>query len=171
MRRMNRIKQVQDLFLSGLKPSEIAQRFGISKRMVELDLQDGRQNYQEVASQVDQHETIGKQITLLLKCQWLAMRDYQKFINENNKVGALRLVAEFHAKLMTLLQTTGLVREVPKTLILEDFNPFEDEEFMEEFDAIILKARAKRHKNLRIMKFFLFYKNGQCFLQKRSFPT
>jgi hypothetical protein len=119
VRRMNRIKQVQDLFLSGLKTSEIAQRFGISKRMVELDLQDGRQNYQEVASQVDQHETIGKQVTLLLKCQWLAMRDYQKFISESNKVGALRLVGEFHTKLMTLLQTTGIIREVPKAFILD----------------------------------------------------
>ena len=98
--------------------------------------------------------------TLLLKCQWLAMRDYQKFINENSKVGALRLVAEFHAKLMTLLQTTGLVREVPKKLILEDFNPFEDEEFTQEFDAIISEGTSERHKNLRIMKFFLFYKNG-----------
>lgn len=143
VRRLNRIKQVQDLVLSGLKPSEIAQRFGISERMVKYDLRDGRQNYVEAASQVDQHETIGKQMTLLLKCQWLAIRDYQKFANENSKVGALRLVAEFHAKLMTLLQTTGLVREVPKKLILEDFNPFEDEEFTQEFDAIILKARAK----------------------------
>ena len=143
VRRMNRIKQVQDLFLSGLKKSEIAQRFGISQRMVELDLQDGRQNYQEVASQVDQHETIGKQVTLLLKCQWLAMRDYQKFMSESNKVGALRLVGEFHTKLMTLLQTTGLVREVPKTFILDDFNPFEDEEFTEKFDTLILEARAK----------------------------
>ena len=111
--------------------------------MVELDLQDGRQNYQEVASRVDQHETIGKQVTLLLKCQWLAMRDYQKFISESNKVGALRLVGEFHTKLMTLLQTTGLVREVPKTFILDEFNPFEDPEFMEKFDAIILEARAR----------------------------
>ena len=143
VRRMNRIKQVQDLFLSGLKTSEIAQRFGISKRMVELDLQDGRQNYQEVASQVDQHETIGKQVTLLLKCQWLAMRDYQKFISESNKVGALRLVGEFHTKLITLLQTTGIVREVPKAFILDEFNPFEDNEFMEKFDAIILEARAR----------------------------
>ncbi|MFZ2087037.1 MAG: hypothetical protein WAU47_00555, partial [Desulfobaccales bacterium] len=44
-RRRARIKQVQDLFLSGLKKSEIAQKFGISKRMVDLELQDGRQNY------------------------------------------------------------------------------------------------------------------------------
>ena len=142
-RRMNRIKQIQDLFLSGLKRSEIAQRFGISKRMVDLDLQDGRQNYQNVAMGVDQQETIGEQITLLLKCQWLAMRDYQKFANENSKVGSLRLVGEFHTKLMTLLQTTGLVREVPKKFILDEFNPFEDPEFMEKFDAIILEARKK----------------------------
>jgi hypothetical protein len=140
---MNRIKQVQDLFLSGLKRSEIAQRFGISKRMVDLDLQDGRQNYQDVAMGVDQQETIGEQITLLLKCQWLAMRDYQKFANENSKVGSLRLVGEFHTKLMTRLQTTGLVREVPKKFILDEFNPFEDPEFMEKFDAIILEARKK----------------------------
>jgi hypothetical protein len=143
VRRMNRIKQVLDLYLSGLKISEISQRFGISRRMVEFDLRDGRRNYEEMASQVDQYETIGEQMTLLLKCQRLAMRDYQKFIAESNKVGALRLVAEFHAKLMTLLQTTGLVREMPKKFILEDLNPFEDEEFTQEFDALILKARAK----------------------------
>ena len=71
------------------------------------------------------------------------MRDYQKFMSESNKVGALRLVGEFHTKLMTLLQTTGLVREVPKTFILDDFNPFEDEEFTEKFDTLILEARAK----------------------------
>jgi len=142
-RRRERIKKVQDLFLSGLKPSEIAERFGISERMVKYDLRDGRRNYAEMASQVDQHETIGEQLALLQKCQRLAMRDYQKFIAESNKVGALRLVGEFHAKLMTLLQTTGLVREVPKKFILEDFNPFEDEEFTQEFDALILKARKK----------------------------
>jgi len=142
-RRLSRIKQVQDLFLSGLKKSEMAQRFGISQRMVELDLQDGRQNYQEVASQIDQHETIGKQVTLLLKCQWLAMRDYQKFISESNKVGALRLVGEFHTKLMTLFQTTGLVREMPKQLILNEFNPFDDPEFTEKFDVLIMEARAR----------------------------
>jgi hypothetical protein len=142
-RRLARIKQVQDLFLSGLKKSEIAQRFGISQRMVELDLQDGRQNYQEVASGIDQHETIGKQVTLLLKCQWLAMRDYQKFISESNKVGALRLVGEFHTKLMTLFQTTGLVREMPKQFILNELNPFDDPEFTEKFDALIMEARAR----------------------------
>jgi len=143
VRRLTRIKQIQDLFLSGLKKSEIAQRFGISPRMVEFDLQDGRKLYQDMAMQVDQQETIGEQLTLLLKCQWLAMRDYQKFITESNKVGALRLVAEFHTKLITLLQTTGLVREMPKKFIMEDFNPFEDEEFTQECDARILKARAK----------------------------
>jgi hypothetical protein len=143
VRRMKRIKQVQDLFLSGLKKSEIAQRFGITQRMVEFDLRDGRRFYQDTAMEVDQHETIGEQLALLRKCQRLAMRDYQKFVSESSKVGALRLVAEFHTKLMTLLQTTGLVREVPKKFILEDFNPFEDEEFTQEFDALILKARKK----------------------------
>jgi hypothetical protein len=143
VRRMERIKQIQDLLLSGLKKTEIAQRFGISKRQVDSDIEDGRHYYQDVAMGLDQQETIGEQVTLLLKCQWLAMRDYQKFINENSKVGSLRLVAEFHTKLMALLQTTGLVREVPKKFILEDFNPFEDEEFTNEFDALILKARAK----------------------------
>jgi len=44
---------------------------------------------------------------------------------------------------MTLLQTTGIVREVPKAFILDEFNPFEDNEFMEKFDAIILEARAR----------------------------
>jgi hypothetical protein len=141
--RLARIKQVQDLFLSGLKTSEISKRFGISRRMVELDLRDGRKLYQDAASQVDQGETIGEQVTLLLKCQWLAMRDYQKFISESNKVGALRLVGEFHTKLMPPLQTTGIVREVPKAFILDEFNPFEDNEFMEKFDAIILEARAR----------------------------
>jgi len=141
--RLNRIKQVQDLFLAGLKTSEISKRFWISQRMVELDLQDGRKLYQDAASQIDQSETIGEQMTLLLKCQWLAMRDYQKFANENSKVGSLRLVGEFHTKLMTLLQTTGLVREMPKRLILDEFNPFEDPEFTEKFDALILEARKK----------------------------
>jgi hypothetical protein len=142
-RRLDRIKQVQSLFLSGLKTTEISKRFGISRRMVEVDLQDGRKLYQDAASQVDQGATIGEQMTLLLKCQWLAMRDYQKFANENSKVGALRLVAEFHTKLMTLLQTTGLVREVPKKYILEESNPFDDSEFTEKFDTLILEARAK----------------------------
>ncbi len=63
--RLARIKQVQDLFLSGLKTSEISKRFGISRRMVEIDLRDGRKLYQDAASQVDQGETIGEQMTLL----------------------------------------------------------------------------------------------------------
>jgi len=141
--RLARIKQVQDLFLSGLKTSEISKRFGISRRMVEIDLQDGRELYRDVAMEVDQEQTIGEQVTLLLKCQWLAMRDYQKFISESNKVGALRLVGELHTKLMTLLQTTGLVREVPKKFILDETNPFDDTEFTEKFDTLILEARAK----------------------------
>jgi hypothetical protein len=71
------------------------------------------------------------------------MRDYQKFISESNKVGALRLVGEFHTKLMTLFQTTGLVREMPKQFILNEFNPFDDPEFTEKFDALIMEARAR----------------------------
>jgi hypothetical protein len=39
------------------------------------DLRDGRKLYQDVTSQPDQGETIGKQITLLLKWQWLAVRE------------------------------------------------------------------------------------------------
>jgi hypothetical protein len=38
---------------------------------VKTDLRDGRKLYQDVTSLPDQGETIGEQITLLLKCQWL----------------------------------------------------------------------------------------------------
>ena len=82
----------------------------------------------------------------MLLCQQNAMRDYQKFVNESNKVGAMRLVAEFHYRMLTLLQSVGFVREMPRRLTLADnseFNPFSDAEFTEKFDALILEARAR----------------------------
>lgn len=144
--RMERIRKVQKLRLMGLKIREIAVRSGISERMVRHDLRDGKQLYRDAAQLLDQQVFIGEQLALLQLCQESAMRDYLRFRNESNKVGALRLVAEFHHKMLTLLQSVGLVREMPRRLTLEDSsqtNPFEDPEFMEEFDAIILKARAK----------------------------
>ena len=61
-RRQQRIREIQDLFDSGLKVSEISELYGISERQVRRDKEDGKAFDRALSKAVDQAEVLGREI-------------------------------------------------------------------------------------------------------------
>jgi hypothetical protein len=141
--RRERIKKVQEMVENGVKLSDIAQYFGISERMVYLDLKDAKKLHAELVKGSDSTEVLGGEIRYWLKVSRRAMRDYHFATNDNAKIGFLRVAIEARAKFNKLLQDTGLITTVPTRISLEEGNPFSDAEFRKEYAALMKKAREK----------------------------
>jgi len=142
-RRRERALEVQEMFDRGAKVKEIAQYFGISRRMVQKDLRlAGRLNREKVEG-VQQGELLGRKIALLENLYRYAMRHCELSQNENAKVGWARLAKETQDMLLKLYQSTGLITTVPTRVSLEEGNPFVDPEFRKEYVALLKKAREK----------------------------
>ena len=60
--RQKRIREIQDLFDTGLKVSEISKLYGISERQVREDRKDGRALDRALSKAVDQAELLGREI-------------------------------------------------------------------------------------------------------------
>ena len=58
--RQKRIREIQDLFDTGLKVSEISKLYGISERQVREDRKDGRALDRALSKAVDQAELLGQ---------------------------------------------------------------------------------------------------------------
>ena len=143
MRRRDRAIEIQEMFDKGAKVKEIAQYFGISRRMVQKDLRlAGRLNREKVEG-VQQGELLGRKIALLENLYRYAMRHCELSQNENAKVGWARLAKETQDMLLKLYQSTGLITTVPTRVSLEEGNPFVDPEFRKEYVALLKKAREK----------------------------
>lgn len=61
-RRQQRIREIQDLFDSGLKVSEISELYGISARQVRRDKEDGKAFDRALSKAVDQADVLGREI-------------------------------------------------------------------------------------------------------------
>jgi hypothetical protein len=142
-RRRDRILEVQSMVEDGTKTIDIALYFGISQRMVQMDLQVAKKLNREVVQTLDHGEILGGEIAFWLKVCRQAMRDYHHAANDNAKVGFLRVASEARAKFNKLLQDTGLITTVPTRISLEEGNPFSDAEFRKEYAALMKKAREK----------------------------
>jgi transposase-like protein len=142
-RRRERALKVHEMFEGGAKVREIAQFFGISRRMVFKDLKAAKRLHKEAVETVDQGELLGGEIAFWRQVVRQAMRDYQMAQSENGKIGFLRVASEARAKLQKLYQDTGLITTVPTRISLEEGNPFTDPEFRKEYVALLKKAREK----------------------------
>lgn len=142
-KRQVRIWEIQDLYLGGMKVSELASYFGISRKQVYKDLKDSRRLNRAFVNNFDSETVLGREINFLEELRRKAMRDYALARQESVKLGLLRLAAETTTKLVSLLQSTGLLTEVPQCIQFEEANPFSDPDFRKRYTALMLEARTK----------------------------
>ena len=142
-RRRERALKVHEMFEGGAKVNEIAQYFGISRRMVFLDLKVAKLLHKEAVQGADGGEILGSEIAFWRQVIRKAMRGYQLANNDNAKIGFLRVASEARAKLQKLYLDVGLLVAVPTKIDLGIQNPFVNEEFRAKYVALLLEAREK----------------------------
>jgi len=142
-RRRERILKVWEMHEGGATTAEIAEYFGISRRMVQHDLKLAPRLLKETVLNQDGGEILVGEIVGLQQIIKLAMRDYQMAQSENAKIGFLRVASEARAKLQKLYQETGLIATVPTRISLEEANPFSDPEFRKKYIALLKEARER----------------------------
>jgi len=140
-KRQDRIWKTQDLFLGGMKVTELATYFGISRKQVYKDLADAGRLTQALVRDFDSEGTLGREIRLLEELRRKAMRNFSTARQEGVKVGFLRLSLEVTTRLVALLQSTGLITTVPRRIAFEESNPFTSKDFRHKFAALLLEAR------------------------------
>jgi predicted transcriptional regulator len=142
-RRRERALKVQEMFDRGAKVREIAQYFGISRRMVQKDLRVAERLNREMVEVVNQGELLGRKIAFLENLSRSAMRQCELSQSESSKVGWARLAKETQDVLMKIYQNTGLITTVPTRISLEEGNPFQDQEFRAKYTRLLLEARKR----------------------------
>ena len=142
-RRRERALKVQEMFDRGAKVREIAQYFGISRRMVQKDLRVAERLNREMVEVVNQGELLGRKIAFLENLSRYAMRQCELSQSESSKVGWARLAKETQDVLMKIYQNTGLITTVPTRISLEEGNPFQDQEFRAKYTKLLLEARKR----------------------------
>jgi predicted transcriptional regulator len=142
-RRRERALKVQEMFDRGAKVREIAQYFGISRRMVQKDLRVAERLNREMVEGVNQGELLGRKIAFLENLSRYAMRQCELSQSESSKVGWARLAKETQDVLMKIYQSTGLITTIPTRISLEEGNPFQDQEFRAKYTRLLLEARKR----------------------------
>ena len=142
-RRRERALKVQEMFDRGAKVREIAQYFGISRRMVQKDLRVAERLNREMVEVVNQGELLGRKIAFFENLSRYAMRQCELSQSESSKVGWARLAKETQDVLMKIYQNTGLITTVPNRISLEEGNPFQDQEFRAKYTKLLLEARKR----------------------------
>ncbi|MBM4274349.1 MAG: hypothetical protein FJ134_07815 [Deltaproteobacteria bacterium] len=141
-KRQARIWNMQDMHLGGMKVTDLATYFGVSRKQVYADLRDAARLTQALVRDFDSESTLGREIRFLEQLRRKAMHDYATAKQEGVKLGFLRLAGEISSKLTGLLQSTGLLAAAPQRIVIEQ-NPFVDKEFRQRYAALLLEARAK----------------------------
>ena len=125
--RQERLRKVQDLFDSGMKPKEIAEYVGKCERQIYRDLADVKALNRALILEVDHYDILGREFRFLQELRRKAMRDYMLCREgDNAKVGYLRTALTAHEKLVKMLQDVGLIKKVPERVAVETAIPFED---------------------------------------------
>jgi hypothetical protein len=140
-RRQARILEVQNLYLGGMKVTELATNFGLSRKQVYADLRDAKLLSRALVAEFDSEETLGREISFLEETRRKAIRNFSTARQEGVKLGFLRLALETTARLVALFQSTGLITTVPRRIQIEEGNPFTDPIFRKRYPALLLEAR------------------------------
>jgi hypothetical protein len=140
-KRQDRIWKTQDLFLGGMKVTDLATYFGISRKQVYKDLADAGRLTQALVRDFDSEGTLGREIRLLEELRRKAMRNFSTARQEGVKLGFLRLALETTTRLVALFQSTGLMTVMPRRIQIEEGNPFTDPIFRKRYTALLLEAR------------------------------
>ena len=119
-RRQQRIREIQDLFDSGLKVSEISELYGISERTVRQDKEDGKALDRALSKAVDQAEVLGREIRSYEQALRMEWRAYRTATNPFVKVACMRNIIALKEKYIKFLQGAGLIDKVADQLKLID---------------------------------------------------
>jgi len=115
-RRQQRIREIQDLFDSGLKVSEISELYGISERTVRQDKEDGKALDRALSKAVDQAEVLGREIRSYEQALRMEWRAYRTATNPFVKVACMRNIIALKEKYIKFLQGAGLIEKVAEQL-------------------------------------------------------
>ena len=119
-RRQQRIREIQDLFDSGLKVSEISELYGISERQVRQDKEDGKALDRALSKAVDQAEVLGREIRSYEQALRMEWRAYRTATNPFVKVACMRNIIALKEKYIKFLQGAGLIEKVADQLKIID---------------------------------------------------
>jgi hypothetical protein len=119
-RRQQRIREIQDLFDSGLKVSEISELYGISERQVRRDKEDGKALDRALSKAVDQAEVLGREIRSYEQALRMEWRAYRTATNPFVKVACMRNIIALKEKYIKFLQGAGLIEKVADQLKIID---------------------------------------------------
>jgi hypothetical protein len=119
-RRQQRIREIQDLFDSGLKVSEISELYGISERTVRQDKEDGKALDRALSKAVDQAEVLGREIRSYEQALRMEWRAYRTATNPFVKVACMRNIIALKEKYIKFLQGAGLIEKVADQIKIID---------------------------------------------------
>jgi hypothetical protein len=119
-RRQQRIREIQDLFDSGLKVSEISELYGIYERTVRQDKGDGKALDRALSKAVDQAEVLGREIRSYEQALRMEWRHYRTATNPFVKMGCMRNIIALKEKYIKFLQGAGLIDKVADQLKIID---------------------------------------------------
>ena len=119
-RRQQRIREIQDLFDSGLKVSEISELYGVSERQVRRDKEDGKAFDRALSKAVDQAEVLGREIRSYEQALRMEWRAYRTATNPFVKVACMRNIIALMEKYIKFLQGAGLIEKVADQLKIID---------------------------------------------------
>jgi hypothetical protein len=149
-RRQKRIREIQELMDSGWKETEIAEKYGISVRMVEYDIRAGKDLDRALTQGVSQPEIIGKvirgyerEMRQELRAAQLATNPFAKVAHKRNYIALLERYVKF-------LQGVGLIDKVADKLDLNPGIDFTDDEVRAAYYYFLKIAKAKGIKNLEL---------------------
>ena len=129
-RRQQRIREIQDLFDSGLKVSEISELYGISERTVRQDKEDGKALDRALSKAVDQAEVLGREIRSYEQALRMEWRAYRTATNPFVKVACMRNIIALKEKYIKFLQGAGLIEKVADQLKIIDI-PYKEKPIRE----------------------------------------
>ena len=114
--RQKRIREIQDLFDTGLKVAEISKLYGISERTVRRDKEDGKAFDRALSKAVDQAEVLGREIRSYEQALRMEWRAYRTATNPFVKVACMRNIIALKEKYIKFLQGAGLIEKVAEQL-------------------------------------------------------
>jgi hypothetical protein len=143
--RQKRIREIQDLFDTGLKVAEISKLYGISERTVRRDKEDGKAFDRALSKAVDQAEVLGREIRSYEQALRMEWRHYRTATNPFVKMGCMRNIIALKEKYIKFLQGAGLIDKVADQLKLIEI-PYGEKPVREavlELVKLINEAAAK----------------------------
>ena len=144
--RQQRIREIQELFDTGIKLSEITKIYGVSARQVRRDKEDGKAFDRALSKAVDQADVLGREIRSYEQAMRVEWRACRLVTNPFVKVACMRNLIALREKYIKFLQGAGLIDKVPEQINITGL-PLEDDEIRTATYALLEMVREKMGEN------------------------